>query len=459
MITASTVGCGTAPARNYGPIDSIGKESTDEWEAPSWMSPAGSFSMPQPPRSWLERVAEAPRAQGMRARCWRVNRPIRLAIIAAFPVLPTSAGGKIRIVQLARALCKLGVEVTIVAPYHVTQRRALAEREAFTLCEVPYPLLLLAFLLVDRPFPYGSLISFHPGYRALLPVSLDSFDVCQFEHPAFVDLARLVPPSVPIVYSSQNVEFDYVSAESQPGIVRRVAGGRVRALEAQLVERAAHVFACTEGDGRRFGELYGVPMDRVSVLPNGVDLAMVDAQRVSHQRGMPNEPARFPRRAIFAGSDVKHNREAVRAILTRIAPELEHEVEFVILGPCGRGFRGAGGPNVRFDPDQDLARYARPGTVALNPVIFGSGSSMKLLQFLAYGLTVISTPFGMRGFQDLAAWVVTADLDAFTNALRRELAVPNGLRERLARYEWNAVAADALQVYEALVAGAKRSSR
>src|SRR3989442_12020994 len=46
---------------------------------------------------------------------------------------------------------------SIVAPYHVTQGRALAEREPFRLYQVPYAPFLLAFFLVDRPFPYGML--------------------------------------------------------------------------------------------------------------------------------------------------------------------------------------------------------------------------------------------------------------------------------------------------------------
>ena len=379
-----------------------------------------------------------------------LNRPLRVVQVVPYPILPTSAGGKIRIVQLARALCKLGVYLTIVAPYHITQRRALAEREPFRLYQVPYAPFLVALLLVDRPFPYGMLASFHPGYRALLPVSLASFDVCQVDHPAFVDLLRDVPPSIPVVYGSQNVEFDYVSAESRPGLVRRIAGGRVRALEGRLLERAAHVFACTEADGRRFSELYGVPETRVSVLPNGVDLAAVDAVRANGHGAAPGTAGRFTRRAIFAGSDVAHNRVAVRALLDRIAPALQEDVEFVIVGPCARRFRGAGGPNVRLDPDGDVDRYAGPGTIAINPVVAGSGSSMKLLQYLACDLPVLSTPFGMRGFQVLAPWVVTAELDDFPAALRRQLPAPRGVREQLTRYEWSTVAAQAVGVYERL---------
>ena len=42
------------------------------------------------------------------------------------------------------------------------------------------------------------------------------------------------------------------------------------------------------------------------------------------------------------------------------------------------------------------------------------------------------------------------DLDGFADALRRELPKPRGVRERLARYDWNAVAEQALSVYETL---------
>ena len=383
-----------------------------------------------------------------------MNRPIRLAIISAFPVLPTSAGGKIRIVQLARSLSKLGVEVTIIAPYHLTQTRALADREPFRLCQVPYPPLLLSLFLVDRLFPYGSLISFHPGYGMTLPVSLDSFDIVQFEHPAFVDLAQRVPTSVPIVYGSQNVEFDYVSAESPPGLVRRVAGGRIRTLEARMIKRAKHVFACTTEDRWRFDELYGVSADRVTVIPNGIDLAGVDARQANHSHGATSVSMSLPRRAILVGSDVKHNREAARDILERVAPQFETEIEFAFIGPCARRLRGKHGPNVIIDPTRELAHYARPGAIGLNPIVAGSGSNLKLLYYLAHGLSALSTPFGMRGYQDLIPWVMTADLDGFPAALSGTVEAPNGVRQQLTHYEWSAIAAGALQVYESLLTDA-----
>ena len=376
--------------------------------------------------------------------------PLRVVQVAPYPVLPVRSGGKARIVQLARALCRRGIELTIVAPYHVTQRPALAMREPFTLRQVPYAPFVVPFLLVDRPFPYGALVSIHPGYRALLPVSLESFDVCQIDHPAFADLARALPPAVPVVYGSQNVEFDYVSAECRSDLVRRLSGGRVRALEEELTSRSNHVFACTDGDARRFQELYDIPGERLTVLPNGIDLAAIDRERERGAASRWRLTNGKRRRAIFAGSDVAHNRAAVAMIVTQLAPRLAGSVDFVIVGACARAARSPLPANVELSPEGDVADFGGTDSVGLNPVTSGSGSSMKLLHYLACDLPVLSTPFGVRGFDDLRPWVRVSDLAGFADALRDGIQLPAGHREQLARYEWDAVAGRAERAYREL---------
>lgn len=326
------------------------------------------------------------------------------------------------------------------------QRRAVSNDEPFELCQVPYPF-VVPFLLTDRPVPYGALVSFHPGFRALMPVELESFDVCQFEHPAFIDLARKLPAHMPVIYDSQNVEFDYVSAECPDGIIRRRAGRRIRNLESQLIERSAHVFACSDHDRRRFRSLYNPPGDRISVLENGVDLNSVDAIRARTQPAGPPSRGRT-RRAVFAGSAVEHNHAAIRALLERVAPKLESDVEIVIVGGCAKKFRHVKMSNVVFDWRGDLARYAGPGSVGVNPVFQGSGTSLKLLQYLAFDLPVVSTSFGMRGFEDLSQWIVTAELDDFADALRGEMPSTDGVRSVLAQYEWTEIAKHSVRVYE-----------
>jgi hypothetical protein len=43
---------------------------------------------------------------------------------------------------------------------------------------------------------------------------------------------------------------------------------------------------------------------------------------------------------------------------------------------------------------------------------------VKLPTYLAVGLAVLSTPFGLRGFAALRPWVVTVGLEGLTEALR-----------------------------------------
>jgi hypothetical protein len=75
----------------------------------------------------------------------------------------------------------------------------------------------------------------------------------------------------------------------------------------------------------------------------------------------------------------------------------------------------------------DLTPALHAADIGLNPAAIGGGSNIKLPTYLAAGLAVIATPFGLRGFDDLAPWVVSAERDAIVDALR---ARPRGWHAR-----------------------------
>lgn len=85
--------------------------------------------------------------------------------------------------------------------------------------------------------------------------------------------------------------------------------------------------------------------------------------------------------------------------------------------------------------------------VALNPVEMGSGTSLKLLQYMAAGLPVISTEAGVRGIETGGELCVVSPRASFAAALQEVLRYPdvrealgNSGREEVERnYDWRVV--------------------
>ena len=75
----------------------------------------------------------------------------------------------------------------------------------------------------------------------------------------------------------------------------------------------------------------------------------------------------------------------------------------------------------------------------------GGGSNVKVPTYLALGLAVITTPFGMRGYAPLASAVEVAPLEGFVDAVRRRpqgwAALGAPAPAALADYAWGALGA------------------
>ena len=59
--------------------------------------------------------------------------------------------------------------------------------------------------------------------------------------------------------------------------------------------------------------------------------------------------------------------------------------------------------------------------LALNPVTEGSGRNLKMVDYLAHGLPVLSTPIGVRGFEDydILDSIVICEPDEFEESIKR----------------------------------------
>ena len=137
------------------------------------------------------------------------------------------------------------------------------------------------------------------------------------------------------------------------------------------------------------------------------------------------------------------------------------DVGFDIVGSCLK--EGRYPANVRRHGVVDDAaknRLLGLADLALNPMAAGSGSNVKVLEYFAHGLPVLSTSFGMRGIQAEAGRdYIEASLDQFAQVLRQAACAPSDLAGvgaagqvlALKRYTWAAIAGPVAERVDALV--------
>jgi glycosyltransferase involved in cell wall biosynthesis len=97
---------------------------------------------------------------------------------------------------------------------------------------------------------------------------------------------------------------------------------------------------------------------------------------------------------------------------------------------------------------EDKIGLLHASDLAINPVAEGSGTNIKIFDYLAAGLPVVTTPVGARGIdlRDLED-VIIADLNEFPDAIRmvvndEDLSRRLSLRSRALaeRYDWRKIA-------------------
>jgi glycosyltransferase involved in cell wall biosynthesis len=347
--------------------------------------------------------------------------PLRILIVATSPVLPASHGGRVRTHRLAVGLARAGAQVEVLHPWAPGAPRRPRDVDGVRFHPHFLPANALAFVFRDRLVPSMIAHSWQPF--ALGPKRrLDRFsgwDVAQFEHVGRARWMRRTSARL-VVYSSHNVEVDFRRTEPAPAALRTLTLRAIAALERRACRDSDLVLACTQRDAERLGELYG-PLRRTEVVPNGFDGDLLRGSR--EDRDAVRATLGIPAGAwvlVFVGSATAHNLEAIRFLQHDVLPRLDARFHLLLVGNCGPATAeapGLAGRVHRSGRVDDLGPMYAAADVAVNPVTSGSGSNLKLAEYLASGLPVVTTPVGLRGFERHADSVVVATPEDFAEAI------------------------------------------
>ncbi len=248
-------------------------------------------------------------------------------------------------------------------------------------------------------------------------------------------------------YHAHNVESERWRSTA-PRLWRRGHwGARLAELERRAVAESELCVACTDEDAELLRGEHGAR--DVEVVANGWDETALAPASAEARRGARRALgiADDAYVAAFVGGDWPPNHEALAHLVARVLPPLAGErVVLLAVGAVARPLAGRREPWLVARPETpDLAVVLAAADCGLNPVTLGGGSNVKLPTYLAMGLAVISTPFGLRGYAPLAAAASSLPLEDFADALR---ARPRGWAARgeaappaLADYAWGALGA------------------
>jgi hypothetical protein len=250
------------------------------------------------------------------------------------------------------------------------------------------------------------------------------YDVAIIDHTCLAGLADEVAVGCDqLVVSMHNIESDLMTqraataTSAKSRVAMRVETQLLRQLEAHVAERYP-VMVCTDADARALS-----PKKGAIVCRNGIFAAPISAA-----------PARVPHSMVFSGAlDWEPNVEGLIWFVEGAWPLVRSLVPDASVTIAGRN---PGPAVVQACAAEGIRLVANPPVMAtvldahplgIVPLLSGGGSRIKILEYLAAGIDIVSTDVGASGLEDIPDELVDrlpSDPTAFADAVVKRLKSP-----------------------------------
>ena len=379
---------------------------------------------------------------------WRDTDKKKLLSISNHTCFPVAAGGHQRIFNLNNELLNSGFAVLQLS-------EAVRKNEIFKLRSVGFDIAEDFFELHHfRPFFQAANVALERKH--LPPMNFCRFSKAAWRHPLIRKHAALAdiiviehpwlfprdPPrcciGTPMVQNAHNIEYDLFDQLLDTPAQRKYLPA-IFAAEQHAFRSASASLVCSDLDRQRAINLYDIDEHKIHVIANGVTvppLRLPDHQRQQQLRekyAIRNLPT-----LLFVGSAHPPNITGMHKLLALLGDIADDELQLLVIGNVAASLPRDAPPWVlpvgRVDALEDWFHMA---DIAVNPVMEGAGTNVKMLDYMAQSMAIVSTPIGARGL-DLRAGVDAeiVTIEQFPETIRSLLANPQR-RGDIAKQAWN----------------------
>ena len=314
---------------------------------------------------------------------------MKIGFIAPFDVLSVSSGASNRVFNLAKNLNNNGATVYVL--HHGPT-------------QIFKPTLKFLHFRSFSPLQ-GSGNYLHP-INVYFPLTLYKFlrtfnpDIIQCEQPWSIYPTIFLTRQfhIPCVLDEHNVESVWSKYSSKLPFLAPC----ISALEKYACSQSSLILATSDVDKKKISELYKVPRKKILVITNGADFNCFS--KISFSNSQMKKKLGFDlnrKIVLFHGTmSSQQNYEAAQIIVDNISPKISNAL-FLIIGknPPKHLLNSAKKQKnvllLGYVPN--IEEYIFASDLCIAPIRRGSGTRLKIIEYIAAGKPIISTTLGAEG--------------------------------------------------------------
>lgn len=301
------------------------------------------------------------------------NKKIKVAVLRDGPFIPVITGAAASILGIMNSLLKKNIGVILIKCLRESDDIELYKKQNFT-----------TFFIDEE--------SFYSGKKNILRDILikQNINIVHFDSAEAVNIqSKFVPKNIHKVFDVQNIEYDLLEQNK---------------AEAKTIDyiKKQEKDAFYNADAIMFRSIENMNSFRKLGIKN------IESKSSIYRGGIYGKDIVFNKERYLSGGDIlflghlnyEPNIQALRIIKKFILPYIKQKI--IAVGDCGQSVKAElKDDNMKFlGRADDLNQAFDKCSVALCPLITGSGTRLKILDYLMAGLPTIGTTISVEGLED-----------------------------------------------------------